>query len=344
ASFDEWDWESDMVWSGRVWKIIEEARKSRYYIMHKEAEALDVGRVVEEAAARDPGLLESLRLPKGFKVPPLILVRSDGTTLYTTRDIAYSLYKFERAGADTVINVIGADQRLSQLQLRLALLGLGYEREARNLIHYDYEIVRLPGGAMSGRRGEYVSLDQVLDRAKSRALAEVEKRNPGAPREWVEDVAEKVMLGAVRFALIQANARKPMTFDIEKALDFKENSGPYLQYTHARASRILEKHGPIDYNSIDYTASYQPERRRMLLTALRYPLVSAKAADDLAPEDLATYLVKLADMFNSWYQRDSVIHDPNTGARNYKAALVSLVKEVLASGMKLLGVPPLERM
>ncbi|MCE4613048.1 MAG: arginine--tRNA ligase [Desulfurococcales archaeon] len=344
AEFDSWDWESDIVWSSRVEKLLEKARGSKYYVIHKGAEALNIPAIIEELVKPRPELHGSFKTPKGFEIPPLILVRSDGTTLYTTRDIAYSIYKFEQARADRVVNVIGADQRLSQLQVKLALLGLGYEREARNMIHYDYEIVRLPGRSMSGRRGEYVSLDQLLDEVKSRALSEVEKRNPDMPREWIEDVAEKVTAGATRFALVQVSSKKPITFDLERVLDFKENSGPYLQYTHARASRILEKHGPIDYGSIDYTASYHPERRRLLLLALRYPLVSAKAADDMAPEDLVAYLVKLADIFNSWYPKDSVIHDPDPGARNYKAALVNLVKEVLSEGMKLIGVPPLERM
>ncbi|MEB3779088.1 MAG: arginine--tRNA ligase [Desulfurococcales archaeon] len=344
VEFDAWDWESDLVWSSRVWGIVEEARRSRYYMIHKGAEAVDIPRIIREIVKAEPRYQGAFKLPRGFEIPPLILVRSDGTTLYTTRDMAYTIYKFEATGASRVINVIGADQRLPQLQLRLALLGLGYEREALNLLHYDYEIVRLPGKAMSGRRGEYVSLDQLLEEAKSRAIVEVEKRNPNMPREWIVEVAEKVTVGASRFALVHVNAKKPMVFDMERVLDFKENSGPYLQYTHARASRILEKHGPIDYKAINYTASHHPDRRRLLLLALRYPLVSAKAADDLAPEDLTAYLIKLADAFNSWYQKDTVIHEKDPGARNYKAALVKLIKEVLASGMNLIGVPPLERM
>ena len=344
VEFDAWDWESDLVWSSRVWGIVEEARRSRYYMIHKGAEAVDIPRIIREIVKAEPRYRGAFKLPRGFEIPPLILVRSDGTTLYTTRDMAYTIYKFEATGASRVINVIGADQRLPQLQLRLALLGLGYEREALNLMHYDYEIVRLPGKAMSGRRGEYVSLDQLLEEAKSRAIVEVEKRNPDMPREWIVEVAEKVTVGASRFALVHVNAKKPMVFDMERVLDFKENSGPYLQYTHARASRILEKHGPIDYKAINYTASHHPDRRRLLQLALRYPLVSAKAANDLAPEDLTAYVIKLADAFNSWYQKDTVIHEKDPGARNYKAALVKLIKEVLASGMNLIGVPPLERM
>jgi len=344
VDFDAWDWETDLLWEGRVARILEEARRSRYYTSHKGAEALDIPRIIKELVLPDPEARASIRLPRGFDVPPLILTRSDGTTLYTTRDIAYTLYKFEATGADRVINVVGAEQRLPQLQLRLALLGLGYRREALNLLHYDYEMVNLPGRRMRSRRGILVTLDEVLDEAKARAVEEVRARNPGASREWVDDVAEKVAVGAVKFALLRTSAPRPVTLDLDKVLDFKENSGPYLQYTYARAVGILSKHGPIDYRAADPTECGDPRRRGLLIEALRTPLVMAKAADDLAPEDLATHLLGLADRFNSWYQVESVIHDPDRGSRECKAALVELVKKSLEEGLGALGIPLTPRM
>jgi arginyl-tRNA synthetase len=344
VEFDAWDWETDLLWEGRVARILEEARRSRYYTRHKGAEALDIPRIIRELVVPDPEVRESIKLPRGFDVPPLILTRSDGTTLYTTRDIAYTLYKFEAAGADRVINVIGAEQRLPQLQLRLALLGLGYKREALNLIHYDYEMVNLPGRRMRSRRGILVTLDEVLDEAKARAVEEVRARNPGAPREWVEEVAEKVAVGAIKFALLRTSAPRPVTLDLDKILDFRENSGPYLQYTYARAVGILSKHGPIDYQAADPRECGDPRRRGLMIEALRTPLVMAKAADDLAPEDLATHLLGLADRFNSWYQVESVIHDPDEGSRECKAALVELVRKSLEEGLGALGIPLTPRM
>ena len=344
ADFDAWDWESDLVWTSRVGRLLEEARRSRYYTIHKGAEALDLQRVVEELVLPDPEARRKIRLPKGFEIPPLILVRSDGTTLYTTRDVAYSIYKFEVTGADRVINVVGADQRLAQLQVRLALLALGYRREALNMLHYDYEIVRLPGRRMRGRRGEYVTLDQILDSLRARAVEEVAKRNPGADSGWVEETAEKIAVGALRFTLVRTSAPRPIVFDPERALDLEANTGPYLQYTYARASSILRRHGPIDYEAVDPGACSGGKRRSLLLSTLRTPLVAAKAADDLAPEDLATHLLRLADEFNSWYQEDSVIHEPDAGARECKALLVWVFRGMLGLGLDLLGVPRLERM
>ncbi len=344
VEFDAWDWESDIVWSSRVWKFIEEAKRSPYYTLHKGAPALDLQRVVEELVLPDPEARARIRLPKGFKIPPMILVRSDGTTLYTTRDVAYSIYKFEVTGADEVINVVGADQRLPQLQVRLALLAVGRRREALNMMHYDYEIVRLPGGKMSSRRARIVVLDDILDTVKAAAVEEVRKRNPGEPQEWIEETAEKIAVGALRFAMVRTSAPRPIVFDPVRATDLEANTGPYLQYTYARASSILRRHGPIDYSRVDPEACRDAKRRSILVSSLRIPVTAAKAADDLAPEDLASFLLRAADEFNSWYQSDSVIHEPDAGARECKAMLVELFRETLGLGLRLLGVPVLERM
>ncbi len=344
VSFDAWDWESDLVWSSRVGRLIEEAKKSKYFTWYKGAEAIDIPRFVKEVLSRDPDLRKYFKLPRGFEIPPLILRRSDGTTLYTTRDMAYTIYKFEAWSADKVYNVIGADQRLAQLQLRLALAAIGYVREAVNLVHYDYELVTLPGKKLSSRRGRIITLDNILEELKATAWIEVKKRNPDKPDKWINDTAEKIAIGAIRFKMIQTSAPKPIVFSVEKALDLSENSGPYLQYTYARASSILRKHGPVNYEAIRPGSCNDPDRRRLLIEALRFPLTAAKAADDLAPEQLAVYLLRLADMFNSWYQKDTVIREPDPGARECKALLVELVRNVIGSGLDLLGIPVLERM
>ena len=343
VQFDFWDWESDMVWSGAVRRIVEQAKASRFFTRYKDADAIDVPAVIANVLTTDKEAMMRIQVPRGLEIPPLILLRSDGSTLYTTRDMAYSIYKFETSKADMVINVIGVDQKLPQLQLRLALLGLGYRREALNMIHYDYEVVRLPTGSMHGRRGEYVTLDDVLDYVKARALEEVKARNPGADPSWADKVAEAIAVGAIRFSMVQARASKPLVFNVEKALNLRESSGPYLQYTFVRANNILEKHGPLDLDVADPSALNEG-RRRLLVKALKTPLAIAKAADDLAPEDLVGHLVGLADEFNAWYEVDSVIHEPNAGARELKAAITYVVKEALRLGMETLGIPVITRM
>ncbi len=340
VEFDVWDWESDLTWSGSVARLLEEAKRNPAFTTYKGAYALDFSSLLA-----DEELARKLGVPKGMEVPPLILMRSDGTTLYTTRDIAYTIKKFREFNADMVVNVIAAEQRLEQLQVRLALIQLGYRREGLNTIHYAYEMVTLPGAAMSGRRGQYVTLDELIDRAKAVAAEEVRKRNPGLPEEEVDKIAEAIAVSAIRYSLVSVSPSKPVTFSIEEALNFERNSAPYLQYTHARAASILRRHGgPIDWDSIDYGAAEEGLRRRLVLLALEFPYAFVKAADEMRPEILVSYANKLADAFNTWYQRDPVIREPDPGVRNFKLALVYTVKTVLASALRLIGVRPLERM
>ena len=341
--FDKWDYESHIVWSSLVKKILEEARKSPYFTIHKGAPALDLPRLASKELYRRLGITLSL------EIPPLILQRSDGTTLYTTKDLAYTLYKFRDFQADKVINVIGAEQKLPQAQLKLALYALGYKREAENLIHYSYEMVNIPGMKMSGRLGKYITLDEIIEEAKLRAEKEVLKRTTLETEEEKKQVIEAVAVGAIRYTLVSTAANKPITFNWEQALSFETNAAPYIQYTHARASSILRKHeekyGPIQWDNIDYNAILENKKRAKLIKLIaKYPSTQAKAADDLKPEILVDYINKLADTFNSWYQEDPVIHEPNPGKRNLKTTITYAVKIVLANTLETLGIKAPPRM
>ncbi len=126
-------------------------------------------------------------MKENHEIPPLTLMRADGTTLYTTRDVAYSVWKFQRV--DKVINVIGMEQSLAQLQLKVALYALGYSKEAENFVHFAYNLVSLPGYKMSSRRGHYITFDQVLDDAVERAYQEVCKRSPMFSEEEKRSIA-----------------------------------------------------------------------------------------------------------------------------------------------------------
>jgi len=147
--------------------------------------------------------------------------------------------KFKQA--EKVINVIGMEQSLAQLQLKLAVYALGYPKQAENLVHFAYNLVTLPGYKMSSRRGHYITFDQVLDEAVQRAYEEVSKRSPLLSEEEKRNIANFVGLGAVRYALVDVDSGKPVMFTWERVLNFETNSAPYVQYTHARACSILRK-------------------------------------------------------------------------------------------------------
>ena len=151
-------------------------------------------------------LKSKLGLSENNEVPPLTLGRADGTTLYTTRDIAYTIWKFKQA--QKVINVIGMEQSLAQLQLKIALYALGYAEYAENLVHFAYNLVTLPGYKMSSRRGHYITFDEVLNEAVQRAYEEVSKRSPLLSEEEKRKIADFVGLGAVRYALVDVDPSK----------------------------------------------------------------------------------------------------------------------------------------
>ncbi len=340
VDFDVWDWESNVVRESWVLKILEKARQTPYFTIYKGAEAIDFSEFY-----KDPDLVKLFNLPKAFKIPPMILRRSDGTTLYTTRDVAYSLKKFREYNADKVINVIAAEQRLEQLQVRLSLYALGYKREAMNLIHYAYEMVNMPGVKMSGRRGRYITLDSLLEEAIARAREEIRKRRTGLSKEEEDEISKAIGVGALRYALVSVEADKPLVFDWDKVLDFEKSSAPYLQYTYVRALNILRKLGEeIRQDKIDYQASKEPLRRKLLITTAKYTYILEKAAAELKPELLVDYITSLADIFNTWYPKDPVIKEANEGARYYKASLVYAIKTTIEHVLGILGIPLLEKM
>ncbi len=335
VKIDVWDWESDLVRSSLVSMILDKARKSPYATFHKGAIALDFNELLSHDEIR-----ELLNIPKAMEVPPLILMRSDGTTLYTTRDIAYTIKKFREFKADKVINVIAIEQTLPQAQLRLALYALGYTREAVNTIHYSYEMVNLPGKSMSGRRGRYVTIDELISNLRESTRRLMLERGVEAD----EEVLTKIARSAFKYMMLATSPNKVVVFDVSKALDISKNSAPYLQYTYARANGVLSKYGKdIEWHKISYKAFKEGLRRRLLIQLSKFPNIVSYVATYLHPEDLVSYLNKVADIFNSWYDQEPIIKEPVEGIRNAKLALTYGVKVVIGNGLRILGLDILER-
>jgi len=334
--FDSWDWESDFAWNSDVARVLNQL-KSTPYVFH-------VGGVLEfnaEKVAQDFNLKEALGLREGYEVPSLTLVRADGTTLYTTRDIPYSLWKFQRA--ERVINVVGMEQALSQLQLKLALCALGHADYAKNLVHLAYNLVRLPGYRMSGRRGRYITLDEVTDEAVKRAYDEVSKRSPHLSEEEKRRISYTVGIGAMKYALVEVDATKPVMFTWDRVLDFEKNSAPYIQYSHARACSILRKASREPKNP-DYSLLTAPLERDMTLMLARFPEVFIDAAESLKPNMIAGFANALADKFNTFYTALPVIKARPPELSDARLALVDATRIVLRNVSSLLGIEAPERM
>lgn len=336
--FDSWDWESELTsWSGRAEEVVNSLSATDLVKVEKGTVILDT-----ELTANRFGLKERYSLKT--EVPPLTLKRSDGTTLYTTRDIAYTLWKFERV--DEAINVISIEQKLPQLQLKLALYALGRGDLAERLIHFSYELVHLPGYKMSGRRGRFVAFDDVLNEAVERAYREVTLRSPQLGEEEKRRISVLVGLGAVRYAMIAVAPGKPITFTWDRVLNFEQNSAPFIQYAHARASNILVRAGEaVKYEGIpDYGSLISRYEMDLVVKIGSFPDMVEEAARSLRPEMIADYSNDLASKFNLFYDNVPVLKTEDPATRAARLRLVAATKAVLANALSLIGIEAPSRM
>ncbi len=335
-SYDSWDWESDFVWSSQVSEVLQKLKTSPF--VYAEGGVLEFD---AEKAARILKLKAKLGLREDYEVPPLTLVRGDGTTLYTTRDVAYTLWKFGRA--ERVVNVIGMEQSLAQLQLKIALYALGYGKYADDFVHFAYNLVTLPGYKMSSRRGRYITFDEVLNEAVERAYEEVSKRSPQLSEEEKRDIANFVGLGAVRFALVDVDTSKPVVFTWDRVLNFETNSAPYVQYTHARACSILRKAAREPENA-DFALLTEKMERNLILSLASFPDAFVEATEYLKPNLISGFANALADKFNTFYNALPVIKAESQELSDARLALTDAIRIVLHNALNLIGIVAPERM
>jgi arginyl-tRNA synthetase len=265
------------------------------------------------------------------------LSRADGTSLYATRDVAYHLWKLGRC--DRAVNVLGEDHKLEAKGVEISLKLLGSEKVPEVLF---YSFVSLPEGKMSTRAGRVVMLDDLLDEAEERALAEVAKRRPELTDGKKRDIARAVGVAAVRYNIVRVQAEKPMVFKWEEALNFEGNSAPFVQYAHARASSILAKAGevPSDY---DPSLLAHEMELKLVRRLAAFPSLVAKCAKDMTPHLMASYALLLASDFNQFY-RDCPVLVAEGGTKVARLALVKASRLALQSALNVLAIEPLEEM
>ena len=335
-TFDEWDWESELVWSGEVQESMKKLSSTPFAILDGASITLDV-----DAIARSYGLDKTLGFAEGYELPKLTLVRSDGTTLYVARDIAYSIRKF--LNADTVINVIGSEQRLAQLQLKLALYALGAKQVAENLVHYAYGIVELPGVKMSKRRARYISLDEIISQAVSRVQEKISTRGDSLSEEERAQIGRTVGLAAIRYAMLSTSSTKTITFTWDRVLSLERNSAPFINYAYTRTRGILAKAGEVQEEP-DFAGLTDPLEHFLIMQIGKFPTIFAEAADNLKPEQVAAYANMLAEKFHEYYERVNVLRADTPALRAARLMLVRALRVVLANATHVLGIELTEKM
>jgi arginyl-tRNA synthetase len=372
AEYDLLVWESDVVHSGFLARGLEILRASPH--VRTPSEGKFAGALVMDVSEFLPGLEE----------PEVVLVRSDGNAVYVAKDVGYQFWKvglfgglrfseFDRqpsgktlytsspegeerpdgctfAHGDEIINVIDTRQSHPQAIVKAALklsdTGHGYDQSH----HLAYEVVTLEGQAMSGRKGITLSIDEVLAEAIRRARAVVEEKNPELPS--VDEVARKVGVGALRFAMLKSEARRVIDFRWEQALSLQGDSAPYVQYAHARASSILRAAADagIDTGDAEWSRLGTVEVK-LAQEIARLPEVVESAARELAPHVVAQYALDVATAWNSYYNHRDAQGRPDTmvlrsepGLREARVLLVDAVRRALAETLGLLGIEAPEEM
>ncbi|WP_380674407.1 arginine--tRNA ligase [Salinigranum sp. GCM10025319] len=267
----------------------------------------------------------------------LVFLRSDGTSLYTTRDLAHHEWKFDNY--DRAVTVLGEDHKLQAEQLKAALDVLGNDTSRLESTFYSW--VNLPEGGMSTRAGTGVDLDDLLDEAIARARREVEDRLDSRSRdddlseEDIERIARQVGIGAVRYDIVSKQPTKAITFEWDRALDFEAQSAPYVQYVHARCCGILDD-AEVD-ESVDVSVLDEPEERALLRVIARFP-ARVEAAADLEPHRVATFTREFAETFNAFYRECPVLSAEETEVRAARLALVRASRHTIANALDVLGV------
>ena len=267
----------------------------------------------------------------------VVILRSDGTSLYATKEIPLAIMKFTEYDLDQSIYVIDVRQSLHMKQMSKVMELMGYPW-ANRMQHLAYEIVNLPGNVtMSSRDGTVVLLDDLIREATQRALEVVREKNPSLDPETMRDVAQKVALGAIKYPMIARENTKIVTFDWDTALDFNGQSAPYIQYAVVRANSILRRLSEPAPSQASFSHELLPVEVNLIEKISQLPDVVQKAAVDFKPSLVATYSFELAQSFNDFYTQCPVLSAEGS-TRLSRIVLVQAAKAALENGLSLLGI------
>lgn len=275
-----------------------------------------------------------------YNMPPCLLVRSDGATLYATRDLAAAYYRKATFDFYKCLYVVAYQQNLHFKQW-FKVVELAGESWAKDLVHVNFGMVSLPDGAIKTRAGNYILLEDVLNKSVEKALQIITEKSPDLENK--EEVAEQVGIGAVLFSVLYNGRIKDIVFSYDRVLNFDGETGPYVQYTHARCNSVLKKAGAYDGGEVDYSGISDEESSEVVKLIASFPEAVKAAAEKYEPCFVARHLVSLAQSYNRFYLANRIA-DAEPKIRNARVLLTTAVKNVLESGLALLGIAAPEKM
>ncbi len=277
-----------------------------------------------------------------------LLLRADGTSVYMTQDIGTAQQRFRDYDISRMIYVVGNEQNYHFQVLSILLDRLGF-KWGKDLVHFSYGMVELPEGKMKSREGTVVDADDLMDKmvedAKQMSL-ELGKLQDCSEAE-VDEVARICGLGALKYFILKVDPRKNMMFDPKESIDFNGNTGPFIQYTHARICSVLRKATEMGItlpNKLNEDLQISDTEGVLIQALASYPDVVAQAGKEFSPALIANYIYDLVKQFNSFYHDFSILKEENEDVRAFRLLLSKSVAKVVKSGMGLLGIEVPERM
>ena len=345
-------WQTTRKWSieqlTQIYKQLGIKFKDTFY----ESEVIDEGRKLVRQLLKANILKESqgavIADLEKYDLGVLVFLRSDGTALYPVADLPLAVEKFKKYKLDRSIYVVDIRQGQYFKQLFKVLELMGYKQE---MLHLGYEFVKLPSGMMASRTGKVITFETFWDEAYRRASEETKKRHEDWPAKKINQVAEKILIGAMKFEMVKVSRTAIITFDIDKALRFEGFTAAYLQYTGARIQSIIRK-SEIRNPKSETISKFkiqnskllaEPKEHQLIMKLAKYSEVVKKAAEMYEPAEIAKYLFELAQEFNDYYHEVPVLKvKPET--RTARLALIGAVNQVLANGLNLLGIETMEEM
>ena len=275
-----------------------------------------------------------------------LLLRGDGTSVYMTQDLGTALSRFEENKLDDMIYVVGNEQNYHFQVLKLVLKKLGYEW-SDNIYHLSYGMVELPEGKMKSREGTVVDADDLIADMVStaREMSDELGKLDGCSEEEAANICRMVGLGALKYFILKVDPKKTMLFDPRESIDFTGNTGPFIQYTHARICSVLRKaaESGIDYSSCG-EVELLAEEIELIKSLAELPAVVAAAGENFAPSMIAAYAYELAKTFNGYYHDHSILREEDSAKRAMRLQLAAAVAQVIRKSMSLLGIEVPERM
>lgn len=279
------------------------------------------------------------------KLDEKVLLRSDGTSVYMTQDLGTAVERHKEFPFDKHIYVVGNEQDYHFKVLKLTLKKLGYEW-ADGLFHLSYGMVELPDGKMKSREGTVVDADELIADMENNArlLSEEKGLVEGMKEEEKNELYHRVGMAALKYFILKVDPKKKMLFNPSESIDLHGNTGPFIQYTHARCRSIWRKSELKEIPALDTTIELQPKEKELIKILNGFPNAVADAAKEYSPALVANYTYELAKIFNQFYDVCPVLKEENLAVRNFRLALTVAVARTIKSAFAMLGIEVPERM